>query len=93
MKRTIESYRNCDPKCMSTGQSDIAKRYAFEDMKADILELYNENQRLKNVMRIIAYPRRGTHEEGYNLMDMAKLIQSAYTAEELYCEEGWSAEA
>ena len=86
MKRTIEQWKKCDPKAMATRQSDAAKYFAFEDAKADIIELYNENLRLKNVMRIIAYPSRGTHEEGYNITDMAKLIQSAYTAEQLWVE-------
>lgn len=87
MKRNIEQWRNCDPSKMTHDQSDAAKQFAFEDAKADILELYNENARLRNVMRIIAYPKRGTHEESYGLMDMAKLIQSSYTAEDLRGEE------
>ena len=71
---------------MATNQSDIAKQFAFEDARADILELHAENLRLRNVMRVIAYPCSGTHEEGYNTMDIAKLIQSAYTAEQLWVE-------
>lgn len=86
MKRTIEQWSKCDPKAMAINQGDVAKQFAFEDAKADILELYAENLRLRNVMRIIAYPRRGTHEEGYCIIDMAKLIQSAYTAEQLWVE-------
>ena len=73
---------------MATNQSDIAKQFAFEDARADILELHAENLRLRNVMRVIAYPCRGTREESYNLMDMTKLIQSAYTAEQLWVEPG-----
>jgi hypothetical protein len=83
MKRTIEQWQNCDPNAMAHNQSDAAKAFAFEDAKADILELYAENKRIRRVMQIIAYPRRGTHEEGYGIMDMAKLIQSAFTAEYL----------
>ena len=83
MKRTIEQWVNCNPEVMSTSQSDTAKQFAFEDAKADILELYAENKRLRKVMQIIAYPRRGTHEESYSILDMAKLIQTAYTAEYL----------
>lgn len=83
MKRTIEQWIKCNPEAMAHDQSDAAKQFAFEDAKADILELYAENKRLRKVMQIIAYPRRGTHEEGYGILDMAKLIQSAYTAEYL----------
>jgi len=83
MKRTIEQWKNCDPNAMAHNQSDAAKAFAFEDAKADILELYAENKRIRRVMQIIAYPRRGTHEEGYGIMDVSKLIQSAFTAEYL----------
>lgn len=83
MKREIGVWKNCDPAAMAHNQSDTAKQFAFEDAKADILELYEENKRLRRVMQIIAYPRRGTHEEGYGIMDIAKLIQSAYTSEYL----------
>lgn len=83
MKREIERWQNYDPSAMAHNQSDAAKQFAFEDAKADILELYAENKRLRRVMQIIAYPKRGTHEDGYGIMDIAKLIQSAYTAEYL----------
>lgn len=67
-------------------QSRAAQKFAFEDAKADILELHKENQRLRNLARVIAYPQRGTFEEDYGLMDLAKIIQSAYTAEQLWVE-------
>lgn len=87
MKRTIEHWKNCSPKAMAFEQSQAAQKFAFEDAKADILELYAENLRLRNIARAIAYPMRGHHEEGYGLMDFAKLLQSAYTAEQLWVEE------
>lgn len=86
MKRTIEQWNNCDPKVMANDQSDTAKMFAFQDAKADILELHAENLRLRNIARVIAYPQRGTHEDGYGLMDIAKMLQSAYTAEQLWVE-------
>jgi len=86
MKRTIEQWRNCNPKAMAEEQSDAAKMYALQDAKADILELHTENLRLRNVARAIAYPQRGTPEEGYDLMDFAKLLRSAYTAEQLWVD-------
>ncbi len=86
MKRSIESWTRCDPALMASAQSEAARKFAFEDAKADIIELYRENLRLRNIARAIAYPQRGTPEEGYNLMDFAKLLQSAYTAEQLWVE-------
>jgi hypothetical protein len=68
---------------MAFNQSNAAIMFALEDAKADILELYAENKRIREVMRIIAYPKRGTHEEGYDLQDMANLIQLEYTAAQL----------
>lgn len=86
MKRTIEQWRNCDPKAMVENQSAAAQMFALQDAKADILELHSENLRLRNIARAIAYPQRGTPEESYNLMDFAKLLQSAYSAEQLWVE-------
>ena len=86
MKRCFQQWLNCDPHAMAHAQSDVAKQFAFEDAKADILELHAENLRLRNVMRMIAYPQRGTFEEGCGVLDFAKLIQSAYTAEQLWVD-------
>jgi hypothetical protein len=71
---------------MATEQSVVAAQFAFEDAKADILELYNENQRLKNIARVIAYPRRGTPEESYSMIDLAKILQATYSAEQLWVD-------
>lgn len=86
MKRSIESWRGCDPKAMAQNQSEAAVMFALQDAKADILDLHAENMRLRNIARAIAYPQRGTPEEGYCLMDFSKLLQSAYTAEQLWVE-------
>lgn len=86
MKRTIEQWKKCDPNEMAFNQSDAAKMYAFQDAKADIIELHSENLRLRNIARAIAYPQRGTPEEGYSTMDFAKLLQSAYSAEQLWVD-------
>jgi hypothetical protein len=87
MKRTIDEWKNCDPKAMAYGQSDAAVMFAFQDAKADVIELHAENLRLRNIARAIAYPQRGTPEEAYSLMDFAKLLQSAYTADRLWVPE------
>ena len=86
LNRAIDQWKNCDPTKMATEQSDAAIMYAFQDAKHDILELYKENLKLKNIARVIAYPCRGTHEEGYGLMDLAKILQATYTAEYLWVE-------
>ena len=88
MKRSIEIWRRCDPKAMAQNQSKAAVMFALQDAKADILELHAENTRMRNIARAIAYPQRGTPEEGYGLMDFAKLLQSAYTADQLWVEPG-----
>ena len=74
MKRTIEQWKNCDPKAMVENQSAAAQMFALQDAKADILELHSENLRLRNFARAIAYPQRGTPEESYNLMDFVQLL-------------------
>lgn len=86
MKRTIEQWKNCDPHAMAENQSRVAICWAFSDAQDDILELYKENLRLKNIARAIAYPQRGTPEEAYSLMDFAKILQSTYKAEDLWVE-------
>lgn len=86
MKRTIKQWKSCDPKAMAREMSEAAQMFAFEDAKADILELHAENMRLRNIARAIAYPERGRPEESYSLMDFAKILQSAYLAEQLWVE-------
>lgn len=83
MKRTIEQWKNCSPKAMATDMSDAAKCFAFEDAKADILELHAIAGRFKDLLRQIAYPRRGTEEENMDIFAAAKLIQSNFTIDEL----------
>jgi hypothetical protein len=86
MRRSIETWANCDPKAMAYNQSAAAVQFALEDARADILELHADMLRFKNIARAIAYPQRGTHEETYGLTDFIKLIQSAYSAEDLWVE-------
>ncbi len=35
------------------------------------------------ILRAIAYPRRGTHEEHLDAVDMAKMVQRAFTIDDL----------
>lgn len=35
------------------------------------------------MLRAIAYPRRGTHEEHLDAVDMAKMVQRAFTIDDL----------
>lgn len=82
MKRTIDQWAGCHPPIM-TKQSETAIRFALEDAKADILELHAEVQRIRGILRVIAYPRRGTGEEAWDIQEVANLIQSIYTLEQL----------
>lgn len=68
---------------MAGSMSKAAIQFALEDAKADIAELLAQMERLKWFARVIAYPRRGTHEEGFGLMDMAKIAQSTWKADDL----------
>lgn len=40
-------------------------------------------ERLKDLLRLIGYPKRGTDEENIDIYDAAKLIQDNFTVEEL----------
>ena len=42
MQRTIEQWRGCDPRKMATSQSPEARTFAYQDARADILELDGE---------------------------------------------------
>ena len=87
MKRKLSQWQGCDPNTMAYKMSDAAKFYAFQDAKADILELNAENQRLRDILRQIAYPKRGTAEESATLQDFADMIQATYTVDSLKGEE------
>lgn len=41
------------------------------------------NDRLKDLLRQIAYPRRGTDEEKMDIFDASKLIQSNFSCDDL----------
>ena len=87
MKRKLSQYKNASPEAMAYRMSDAAKFYAFQDSRADILELAAEIQRLRNILRQIAYPKRGTAEESSTLQEFADTIQATYTLEQLEGEE------
>jgi molecular chaperone GrpE (heat shock protein) len=82
MNRSIERWSVCSPLAMAN-QSNAAIKYAFEDARHDILELHDQLRRAKNLLKIAAYPRRGTNEESMLMIDYAELIQSVYTIEQL----------
>ena len=83
MNRTIEQWSAGDPYAMCTKQSVNAQVFAMQDAKSDILELHAQNKRMKQILQIIAYPRRGTDEESRDIQSMAELIQGVYTSEQL----------
>jgi hypothetical protein len=83
MRRSIEQYKNSCPKTMAHDMSDNAKQFAFEDAKSDIIELYEENIKMRELLRIIAYPCRGTNEEDIDIYSASEMIQAHYTSEQL----------
>ena len=67
--------------------SEMANGFArHSEPAAMIRQLIAENARLKDLLRQIAYPRRGTEEDRMDIFDAAKLIQDNFTAEELGCD-------
>lgn len=50
MNRTIEQWSKCNPEAMATGQSEVARTFAFADARADILELHRNNERLRKLL-------------------------------------------
>lgn len=70
---------------------DIVKRlretysatYAFTDIPHIGREAADEIERLRELLRMAAYPRRGTAEESMTLQEFADIVQSAYTIEQL----------
>ena len=50
MKRSIETWRNCAPQAMATEQSAEARTFAYQDARADILELASTNAVLINLL-------------------------------------------
>lgn len=50
MKRSIETWRDCAPQAMATEQSEAARTFAFQDARADILELAGTNAVLVNLL-------------------------------------------
>lgn len=82
MNRTIDRWKVCLPSAMAQ-QSEAAIVYAFEDARHDIIELADQNARLRSLLMITAYPRRGTKEEAIDICTFAELVRSIYTFEQL----------
>jgi hypothetical protein len=58
-------------------------KIAFYTCPQSCEHLEQENLSLKKLLRVIAYPHRGTNEETMDIFQAASLIQAAYTSEEL----------
>ena len=82
MNRSIERWKVCLPSAMAK-QSEAAITYAFEDARHDIIELADQNARLRGLLKIAAYPRRGTEEEAMDICAFATMVQDIYTSEQL----------
>ena len=52
-----------DPKALAFNQSRTAIMCAFQDLLEDINTLREEQKRMKELLRVVAYPKRGTYEE------------------------------
>jgi hypothetical protein len=53
------------------------------EIRCEVLRLKTNSDRFKDLLRQIAYPRRGSEEENMDIFDAVKLIRSNFTAEEL----------
>jgi hypothetical protein len=47
LQRTLDQWRNCDPKLIASAQSPAAIQFAIADAKRDISALATANQRLE----------------------------------------------
>jgi len=75
MERSVERWRKSEPESMA-GQSKAAIAYAFSDAKSDILAM-------AEILRIAAYPRRGTQEENLTIFELAEMIQAKFKYDDL----------
>jgi hypothetical protein len=72
--------------CISTTDEFSSKERLIAELSAMRYACSNAialNERVKDLLRQIAYPRRGTDEEKMDIFDAAKLIQSNFTVDEL----------
>lgn len=80
MKRRIEQWTNCNPETMAHEQSDNAKQFAFEDAKADILELAAENVRLHSACDNLRYTAKQALDALYFHTAHTRPIDSTFSA-------------
>lgn len=72
--------------CVSTTDEFSSKERLIAELSAMRYACSNAialNERFKDLLRQIAYPKRGTEEDRMDIFDAAKLIQSNFTADEL----------
>ena len=46
-------------------------------------ETFEKMKAMKNILRMIAYPKRGTEEQELDIFKLAELIQKVYSLEDL----------
>lgn len=63
--------------------SPAAQEFAFMDAKADILWLAQEYNKMRDILRVIAYPCRNTEEEQATIQTVADLVISKWTLADL----------
>lgn len=86
LRRTIDSCRKCSPKAMAYEQSPAAIFYAIDDMRHDIIALYEENEKMRKLLQVVACPRRGTDEETMASTELSKMILKNFSVSFL-CED------
>jgi hypothetical protein len=74
LRRSIDSYRKCSPKAMAYDQSRAAIFYAIDDLTHDVISLYEENEKMRKLLQVVACPRRGTEEENMTPAQLAEDI-------------------
>ncbi len=75
MERSVTRWNNLDPEVMAL-QSKASIAYALEDAKKDILSM-------ARILKVAAYPRKGTIEMTMDEYDLATMIQHYFSLEDL----------
>ena len=83
MIRNIEQYRKLSPARMAQLADVNHRAFAIEELRQDILELYKQNEKLKEVARMIGYPEEISEEFQWDYEDASQFIRSNFTLEEL----------
>lgn len=87
LKRPVKAHAESNSHSQAFEQSRSAIFHLIEDMKKDISSLFNENEKMKELLRIGALPKRGTREESMSFEDFSSLVLSSFSSEFLSSDE------